>query len=231
MKKRLYIFILINFCCFWKLAQAQSDFPIQKYKKNGDYLHKTRSNGIMLSVGYPIISQFVNPTFVAARKNGQMTKATSNLSFYIEKSIWYPLSIQIGIYNGEFQPNNNITLNTSYKSADLKVDHLLFEAFLCSKLLPNRSRFLPYVGVGYIDGGLELTPKIDTGKEKTVLSGIKIESAAWRIGTTIDLIRESGIGDVGLMIDYMQPFKVSGLWPNTFYASNRLQAGIFLRYN
>ena len=123
-----------------------------------------------------------------------------------------------------------MVLQTSYKSADLKVDHILVEAFLCSKLLPNKSRFLPYIGAGYIDGGLELTRRVDTAKEKTVLSAIKIQSLAWRLGITIDIINETGIGDVGLMVDYMQPLNVSSLFPNTFYAAQRLQVGLFVRF-
>jgi hypothetical protein len=140
MKKLFLLFLL-----FTKGAYAQSDIPVNKYKTNRDDQHKQRSRGLVLSVGYPVISQFLNPTFAMAKQAGQMMPAAS-LSFYMEASIWYPFSIQAGIYNGTFQPADDLVLTTSYKSADLKVDHILFEAFLCSKLFPNKSRFLTYIG-------------------------------------------------------------------------------------
>jgi hypothetical protein len=224
-------YIVLVLLLFTKIGYSQTYLPVNKYNSDNGQKHKERSKGIVMSVGYPVISQFLNPIFVGAKQSGQMQKADNALSFYVDANVIYPFSIQVGGYSAGFRPDDNLVLSNGSNGKDVEVSHELLEGFVCSKLLPNKSRFLPYIGVGYIDGGLKLVKRNDTAKERTILSAIKIQSPAWRIGMTIDVIRESGIGDVGLMVDYMQPFQISGLLPNTFYPANRLQVGLFVRYN
>lgn len=208
-----------------------AQLPQNKYKDNRDELHKERSRGFMLSLGYPVISQFLNPVFVGAKQSGQMQKAGANLSVYAEVGIGYPFSLQIGGYSGTFRPEDGLVLSNGFKGKDVEISHELLEGFICAKLLPNKYRLLPYIGVGYIDGGLKLGKRDDTAKDRVILSAIKIQSPAWRVGMAIDIVSNGGNGSVGLFADYMQPFQISGLTPNTFYAANRLQVGIFIKSN
>jgi hypothetical protein len=232
MNQKFTYFLIFLFTILTQATYAQFDLPVNKYNSDNNQTHKKRFvKSIALSAGYPVVSQFLNPVFVTAKQAGQMQKADNALSFYAEANVKYPFSIQIGGYTGTFRPDDGLVLSNGSNGKDVEVSHELLEGFICSKLLPNKGRFLPYIGVGYIDGGLKLVKRNDTAKERTILSAIKIQSPAWRVGMNIDLIRESGIGDVGLFIDYMQPFQISALTPNTFYATNRLQAGIYVRYN
>jgi hypothetical protein len=222
--KHIFTLLLLSTLSFAQL-------PENKYSTDNGQKHKERSRGLVLSFGYPVISQFLNPVFVSAKQSGQMQKADNALSFYVNANVLYPFSIQVGGYSAAFRPADGLTLSNGSNGKDVEVKHQLLEGFVCSKLLPNKSRFLPYIGVGYIDGGLKLVKRVDTAKEETILSAIKIQSPAWRIGMTIDLISNGGNGSAGLWIDYMQPFQISGLSPSTFYAANRLQIGVFVRYN
>ncbi len=225
--KKLIILALL----FTQVATAQLNLPVNKYKTGQDDRHKERSKSLRVGIGYPVISQFLNPVFVAAQQAGQMQKAGANLSFFADANILYPFSLQIGGYSGTFQPADDLTLSNGSNGKDVEISHELLEGFLCAKLLPNRSRFLPYIGVGYIDGGLKLGKRDDTAKERTILAAIKIQSPAWKVGINIDFGKVSTGGGYGLFIDYTQPFQISGLTPTTFYAANRLQAGLYIQFN
>jgi hypothetical protein len=176
------------------------------------------------------MSQFLNATFVSAKEAGQM-KANHGFSIYVDVPVKYPFSVQVGGYRGSFLPADGLTFGNGAVGKDVEVSHELFEAFVCSKLLPNKTPILPYIGIGYIDGGLKLGKRDDTSKDRVIMSAIKIQSPAWRVGLTAHLGKIQNDIQIGLMIDYTQPFQIEGLLPNTFYASNRLQVGLSIYYN
>ena len=226
--KRLHKFLLyIIFICLSFPIVAQTDnFPVNKYSSAGFEKHKQSTKGFMLSIGYALGTQFLNPVFVDSKQAGQL-KSEGGFSLNGELPIFYPISLQVGVYSETFKPSDNLIFG-NLQGSQVKIDNEYIEAFICSQLLPSKSIFLPYIGVGYLDGGLKLKMRDD--KKSDVLAAVKMQSTAWKIGLRINLINSGTQGKIGIMIDYMQPFQIDGLLTNTFYAFNRFQAGAFIKF-